>query len=129
MNYKIILLFLVFLLLGCNQYSQNEKSIVFIPDQKYKNKGFALIYSDDLFLNKTINDDLVDAHIKINIASRMEKQTKVGNPALNLSPRNPPINTPPNANKPIIASKFPAICSSIPLSVAKDAICVEIKKS
>ena len=56
MNYKFILLFFTIILLnGCNQYSQNEKILVFSSEQKYKNTGFALIYSDELKKNKKIS--------------------------------------------------------------------------
>ena len=56
MNYKFILLIVSFFLLnGCNQYSQNEKRLIFNPEQKYKNTGFALIYSDELKKNKKIS--------------------------------------------------------------------------
>ena len=58
MNYKIILLkilILLFLLTGCNQYSQNQKKILFKPDTKYKNTGFALIYNDQLKKDKKIS--------------------------------------------------------------------------
>ena len=56
MNYKIILLATsIFLLSGCNQYLQVDKSIIIIPDQKYSNRGFALIYSDKLKKDKEIS--------------------------------------------------------------------------
>ena len=56
MNYKIVLLFFSLLLLSCcNQYNQDEKTLVFNTGQKYKNTGFALIYSDKLKKNKKIS--------------------------------------------------------------------------
>ena len=56
MNYKIVLLFFFILLLNCcNQYKQDEKNLVFNTGQKYKNTGFALIYSDELKKNKKIS--------------------------------------------------------------------------
>ena len=59
MLYRLIFLITsIFLLIGCNQYNQNEKSIVIIPDQKYTNTGFALIYSDVLKKNKIISKKL-----------------------------------------------------------------------
>jgi len=56
MNYKIILLiFTIFILAGCNQDNQNKNSIKFLPEQKYKNTGFTLIYNNDLRKEKKIS--------------------------------------------------------------------------
>ena len=56
MNYKIILLILTtFILAGCNQDTQNKKSIKFSPEQKYKNTGFTLVYNNDLKKEKKIS--------------------------------------------------------------------------
>jgi len=45
MNYKnIIIIILVLLLAGCNEYGLNEKSINQPSLLKYKNSGFALVY-------------------------------------------------------------------------------------
>ena len=56
MNYKfIILIIFVFFLNGCNQYNQDKKTLVFTTEQKYKNTGFALVYSDELRKNKKIS--------------------------------------------------------------------------
>ena len=65
----------------------------------------------------------------MNMTNRIKKQSTVGKPALNLSPKSPAIITPASANTPIIANKLPANWSLTPLSVAKDAICVAMKKS
>ncbi len=71
MNYKILLLiFYVFFLSACNQFDKNNKSIVYISDQKYSNKGFALIYEDVLKKEKKIskkidNRSLLIFHNKI----------------------------------------------------------------
>ena len=49
MNFKKILLIIsVFFLSACNQFDKNNKSLVYITDQKYSNTGFALIYNDQL---------------------------------------------------------------------------------
>ena len=49
MNFKkLILIISIFFLSACNQFDQNNKSIVYISDQKYSNTGFALIYNDEL---------------------------------------------------------------------------------
>ena len=55
MNYKIILLLLTtFILTGCNQDNQSKNSIKFSPELKYKNKGFTLVYNNDLRKKKKI---------------------------------------------------------------------------
>ena len=56
MNYKIILLILTtFILTGCNQDNQSKNSIKFSPELKYKNKGFTLVYNNDLRKKKKIS--------------------------------------------------------------------------
>ena len=56
MNYKIILLiFTFFILVGCNQDTQNKNSIKFSSEQKYKNTGFTLVYNNDLKKEKKIS--------------------------------------------------------------------------
>ena len=56
MNYKYLLLLLCTLILsGCNSYDQKNKTTVFTDLQKYKNTGFALIYSDVLNKDKKIS--------------------------------------------------------------------------
>ena len=42
MNFKkIILIISIFFLSACNQFNKNNKSLVYISDQKYSNTGFA----------------------------------------------------------------------------------------
>ncbi len=71
MNFKkVILIILLFLLSACNQFDQNNKSLVYISDQKYSNTGFALIYDDKLKKEKKIskkidNRSLLIFHNKI----------------------------------------------------------------
>ena len=49
MNFKkFILIIFAFFLSACNQFDQNNKSLVYTSDQKYSNTGFALIYDDEL---------------------------------------------------------------------------------
>ena len=49
MNFKkLLLIFSFFLINACNQFDKNNKSLVYISDQKYSNTGFALIYNDKL---------------------------------------------------------------------------------
>ena len=55
MNYKnFVILFLILLLTGCNEYGLNEKSINQPSILKYKNSGFALVYDDKLKKDKKI---------------------------------------------------------------------------
>jgi len=56
MNCKIIpLIAMTLLLLGCNQHIQNNKSLKFFSDKKYKNSGFTLVYNDKLKKDKKIS--------------------------------------------------------------------------
>ena len=56
MNYKnLIILSLILLLTGCNEYALNEKSINQPSMLKYKNSGFALVYEDKLKKDKKIS--------------------------------------------------------------------------
>ena len=56
MNYKIILLILtIFIFAGCNQDIQNKNSIKFSSEQKYKNTGFTLVYTNKLRKKKKIS--------------------------------------------------------------------------
>ena len=56
MNYKnLIILGLILLLTGCNEYALNEKSINQPIILKYKNSGFALVYEDKLKKDKKIS--------------------------------------------------------------------------
>ena len=87
MNFKIlILIFSVFLLSACNQFEKNEKSLVYISDQKYSNTGFTLIYEDELKKQKKIskkidNRSLVIFHSKI----KKNSFVKITNPLNNKS--------------------------------------------
>jgi len=66
MNYKFITLFFsVLLLIGCNQHNQNEKTLIFDIEQKYKNTGFALIYNDELKKNKKISKKINSRSLSI----------------------------------------------------------------
>ena len=71
MNFKKLkLIIFIFFLSACNQFDQNNKSLVYISDQKYSNTGFALIYDDELKKEKKItkkidNRSLLIFHNKI----------------------------------------------------------------
>ena len=56
MNFRIkLLIFVFFLIIGCNQHSNKNKNIEFTKFEKYSNIGFALVYNDDLKKNKKIS--------------------------------------------------------------------------
>ena len=71
MNFKKLLFtFCILLLSACNQFETNNKSLVYISEQKYSNTGFALIYEDKLKKEKKIskkidNRSLLIFHNKI----------------------------------------------------------------
>ncbi len=71
MNFKkILFIFSIFLLSACNQFDKNDKTLVYIDDQKYSNTGFALIYEDELKKEKKVskkidNRSLLIFHNKI----------------------------------------------------------------
>ena len=82
MNFnKLILIISIFFLSACNQYDENNKSLVYISDQKYSNTGFALIYDDELKNEKIIskkidNRSLLIFHNKI----KKDSFVKITNP-------------------------------------------------
>ena len=71
MNFKkLILIISIFFLSACNQFDQNNKSLVYISDEKFSNTGFALIYDHKLKKEKKIskkidNRSLLIFHKKI----------------------------------------------------------------
>jgi len=75
MNFKkFLLIFSIFLLSACNQFDKNDKSLVYIADQKYSNTGFTLIYDNKLKKEKKVskkidNRSLLIFHNKIKINS------------------------------------------------------------
>ena len=66
MNYKFLLLLIsIFLLSGCNSYDQNKKTLVLTGEQKYKNTGFTLIYSDKLKNDNKISKKIDNRSLSI----------------------------------------------------------------
>ena len=71
MNFKILKsLIFIFILTACNQFDKNDKSLVYLSDQKYSNTGFTLIYDNQLkkegLISKKIdNRSLLIFHNKI----------------------------------------------------------------
>ncbi len=87
MNFKNLLLIIsIFFLSACNQFEKNNKSLVYINDQRYSNTGFALIYDDKLKKEKKIskkinNRSLLLFHNKI----KKNSFVKITNPINNKS--------------------------------------------
>ena len=71
MNFKkLILIFSIFFLSACNHFEKNNKSLIYLSNQKFSNTGFALIYEDQLKKEKKIskkidNRSLLIFHNKI----------------------------------------------------------------
>ena len=82
MNYKnIIIIILVLLLAGCNEYGLNEKSINQPSLLKYKNSGFALVYDESLIKKKKISKK-IDSRGLIIFHKNLKKNSfvKITNP-------------------------------------------------
>ncbi len=82
MNFKkLILIFLIFFLYGCNQLDNDNKSLVFLSDQKYSNSGFALIYEDKLKKQKKISKK-IDSRSLLIFHHKIKKNSfvKITNP-------------------------------------------------
>jgi len=74
MKYKHFLLFLIFFLISC----ESHKSKVKYTDsfELYSNKGFALIYNDKLYKNKTVNRKINERSLIV-FNDKLEKDTVV----------------------------------------------------
>ncbi len=86
MNFKKFLLIIsVFFLSACNQFDQNNKSLVYI-DQKYSNAGFTLIYEDKLKKEKKISKKIDNRSLLI-FHNKIKKNSfvKITNPVNNKS--------------------------------------------
>ena len=55
MNYKNILIISFFLISSCSTYNAVNKDIKPLKINAFQNKGFALIYDENLFKDKTIS--------------------------------------------------------------------------
>ena len=78
---KILLIFYILIFSGCNQFDKNNKSLVYISDQKYSNTGFTLIYNDDLKKQKKISKSIDNRSLLI-FHSKIKKNSfvKITNP-------------------------------------------------
>ena len=81
MNYKILLINIIFFLTSCIDYNNVNISKKKIIINNFSNSGFALPYSDDLYKNKTINKKINDRDL-ILFQKKLKKGTtvKVYNP-------------------------------------------------
>ncbi len=75
MNYKFII-FLFLFLYSCKATTVNKKSLEIIPVEIFSNKGFALLYSDDLNSNKIVNKK-IDERSLIIFQRNLKKNTTV----------------------------------------------------
>ena len=75
MNYKFII-FLFLFLYSCKATTVNKKSLEIIPVEIFSNKGFALLYSDDLNNNKIVNKK-IDERSLIIFQRNLKKNTTV----------------------------------------------------
>ncbi len=75
MNYKI-LIFLLLFLSSCTTTNINKKKIDVIPVEIFSNKGFALLYDDDLRNKKIINKKINERSLII-FQKNLKKNTNV----------------------------------------------------
>ena len=80
MNFRIVfLLFIIFLLQNCEHYNRVDNKLN--DSQKYKNSGFALIYSDKLKLDQKISKKINNRSLSIFHKSLKKKSyVKITNP-------------------------------------------------
>ena len=77
MNYKIFIVFFFLLIVSCaNQNFNNKKNIEPKIFNKYSNKGFTLVFTDDLFKSKTVNKKLNDRDLFL-FQMNLKKDTTV----------------------------------------------------
>ena len=83
---KFLLIFFIFFLSACNQFDKNNKSLVYVSEQKYSNTGFALIYEDQLKKEKKISKKIDNRSLLI-FHNKIKKNSfvKITNPVNNKS--------------------------------------------
>ena len=82
MNFKKLILVLSILFFSaCNQFDKNNKSVLYISDQKYSNTGFALIYNDELKKKREISKKIDNRSLSI-FHNKIKKNSfvKITNP-------------------------------------------------
>ena len=74
MNYKSLILFFLIFLVSCEQ---NTRKITYQKTfDKYSNRGFTLVYSDELFKNKEVNKKIDERSLEI-LSNKLNKDTPV----------------------------------------------------
>ena len=76
MNYKILFIILLFLF-SCETNTVNKKKVKsVVPVEVFSNKGFALLFTDDLKKKKIVNKKIDDRSLII-FQKNLKKNTKV----------------------------------------------------
>jgi len=75
MNYKFFKIFLLFFLFSCANNNLNKKAPTFNNQNFFLNKGFTLVYNDDLYKSKIINKKIEPRSLII-----FQKNLKPGTP-------------------------------------------------
>ena len=82
MRFKNLIFFvLLVFLVSCNQFDNKKNKLVFKPEKKYKNSGFALIYNDNFKSKKLDQRSLQIFHNNL----KAKSQVKITNPVNNKS--------------------------------------------
>ena len=76
MRYKIFNLFIFFALFSCVTNPVTETKVSIHPKSFFLNKGFALIYNDDLFKKKLVKSKIEDRSLII-FQKNLKKNTSV----------------------------------------------------
>jgi len=76
MNYKYILIFFFFVISSCTTYTIDKNETISLNKNNFQNKGFTLVYNDDLFKQKIISKKM--DHRGLNIFQKnLKKGTTV----------------------------------------------------
>ena len=76
MNYKYFLILFFFTITGCSTYTVTENEINVLINSNFKNKGFTLVYNDNLFKKKIISKK-IDNRSLIIFQKNLKKGTTV----------------------------------------------------
>jgi len=76
MNYRILIIILLFIYSCESNIVNNKKVTDIIPVEVFSNKGFALVFSDDLKKQKIVNKEIDDRSLII-FQKNLKKNTKV----------------------------------------------------
>ena len=76
MNYKYFLILFFFTITGCSTYTATDNEINVLTTDNFKNKGFALIYNDNLYKQKIISKK-IDHRSLIIFQKNLRKGTTV----------------------------------------------------